>query len=98
MQLVQGAVHTHGDPQVLQPLVFSPFFHDGGQACTAELGRPAGHGPAHFLHHDAVFTRAVQAQLLQDPPDLEEGQPVAVGKQRMSVPVSQGSGTRAAGP
>lgn len=88
MQLVQGAIHTHGDLQVLKPLVFPPLLHDGGQASTVELGRPPGHSSAHLLHHDAVLTRAVQAKLLQDLPDLEEGQPIAAGKQsRMSGPI-----------
>lgn len=81
VQLVQGAIHTHGNLQVLKSLVLSPFFHDGSQARTTELGSPPGHSSTHLLHHDAVLTCAVQAQLLQDPPDLEEGQPVTVGEQ-----------------
>ena len=89
VQLIQGAVHTHSDPHVLKSLVFSPLLHDGSQASTIKLGRPPGHSAAHLLHHDAVLTRAVQAELLQDPPDLEEGQPVAASKQsRMSRPIA----------
>lgn len=94
MQLVQGTVHTHSDPQVLKPLVFSPLLHNGSQTSATELGCPPGHGSAHLLHHDAVLTCAVQAELLQDPPDLEKGQPIAAGrKNRMSGPASWGPGT-----
>lgn len=97
MQLVQGAVHAHGDPQALEPLVFPPFLYNGGQASATELGRPPGHSSAHLLHHNAVLTRAVQAELLQDPPDLEEGQPITAGKHsRMSGSASWGPGTRSA--
>lgn len=84
VQLVQGAVHAHSDLQVLKPLVFPPFLHDGSHAGATELGRPTGHSSTHLLHHDAVLTRAVQAELLQDPPHLEEGQPVAGGKKSVS--------------
>lgn len=94
VQLVQRAIHSHGDLQVLQPLVFPPLLHDSSQASAAELGRPPGHSSAHLLHHNAVLTCAVQAELLQDPPDLEEGQPITVGKQsRTSGPASWGPGT-----
>lgn len=97
VQLVQGAIHAHGDPQALEPLVFPPFLYNGGQASATELGRPPGHSSAHLLHHDAVLTRAVQAELLQDPPDLEEGQPITAGKHsRMSGSASWGPGTRSA--
>lgn len=83
VQLVQGAVHAHSDLQVLEPLVFPPLLHDGSHACATELGRPAGHSATHLLHHDAVLARAVQAELLQDPPHLEEGQPIAAGRKRV---------------
>lgn len=89
VQLVQRAIHSHGDLQVLQPLVFPPLLHDSSQAGAAELGCPPGHSSAHLLHHNAVLTCAVQAELLQDPPDLEEGQSITVGKQsRTSGPAS----------
>lgn len=81
VQLVQRAIHAHGDLEVLEALVFSPLLHDGSQAGTTHLGSSPRHSPAHLLHHDTVFTRAVQPQLLQDPPDLQEGQPVTVDKQ-----------------
>lgn len=84
VQLVQGAVHAHSDLQVLQPLVFPPLLHDGSHACATELGRPTGHRSTHLLHHDAVLTRAVQAKLLQDPPHLEEGQPIAAERRVLS--------------
>lgn len=80
VQLVQGAVYTHGDPQVFQPLVFPPFLHDSSHASTTELGCTTGHNSTHLLDYDAVLTCAVQAQLLQDPPHLKEGQAVTAGK------------------
>lgn len=92
MQLVQGAVHAHSDLEVLEALVFSPFLHDGSHAGAAHLGSPPRHSPAHLLHHNAVFAGAVQAQLLQDPPDLQEGQPVTVDKQ--ARPLAAASLTR----
>lgn len=85
VQLVQSAIHAHGDLEVLQALVFPPLLHDGSHAGAAHLGSPPRHGPAHLLHHYAVFTRAVQAQLLQDPPDLQEGQPVTADKQARTL-------------
>lgn len=88
VQLVQRAIHTHGDLEVLEALVFSPLLHDGSQAGAAHLGSPPGHGPAHLLHHNTVFTRAVQTQLLQDPPDLQEGQSVTVNKQSRTSAVA----------
>lgn len=85
VQLVQSAIHAHGDLEVLQALVFPPLLHDGSHAGAAHLGSPPRHSPAHLLHHYTVFTRAVQAQLLQDPPDLQEGQPVTADKQARTL-------------
>lgn len=39
-----------------------------------------GHGAAHLLDDDAVVAGAVQAQLLQDGPDLQQCQTIAVGR------------------
>lgn len=94
VQLVESSVHTHSDLEVLQPLVFSSLLHDGSQACAAELGSPPRHGPTHLLHHNTVFARAVQAQLLQDLPDLQEGQPVTVDKQGRTLGAASCTWTR----
>lgn len=94
VKLVKSSVHTHSDLEVLQPLVFSSLLHDGCQACAAELGSPPRHGPTHLLHHNAVFARAVQAQLLQDLPDLQEGQPVTVDKQGRTLGAASCTWTR----
>ena len=89
MQLVQCAIHAHGALEAPEPLVVSPLLHDGSHAGTTNLGGPPRHSPTHLLHHNTVFARAVQAQLLQDPPDLQEGQPVTVDKQaRISAAAS----------
>lgn len=78
MQLVERAVHAHGDVQVVQAAVLADLVHHGGHAGAADLGRAAGHRAAHLLHDDAVVTGAGEAQLLQDRPDLQQRQAIAV--------------------
>lgn len=76
MQLVERAVHPHGHVQVVQAAVLADLVHHGGHAGAADLGGAARHGAAHLLHDDGVVARAVETQLLQDGPDLEQGQAV----------------------
>lgn len=72
MKLVQRPVHTHSHVEVVQPSVLTDLIHYGRHAGTAQLRCPLGHHPAHGLHEDTVIAGAVQAQLLEDGPDLEQ--------------------------
>lgn len=79
MEFVKRAVHAHGDVQVVQASVLPDLIHHGRHAGSADLSGAAGHGAAHLLDDDAVVAGAVEAQLLQDSPDLQQRQTVAVG-------------------
>lgn len=76
MELVESPVHTHCHFEVLQSSVFSYLVHHSSHACTTELGRTPGDHSAHLLHDDAVVTGALQPQVAQDGPDLQQGQAV----------------------
>lgn len=78
VQLVECAVHAHGDVQVLQFSVLTDLVHHGGHSGSADLSRTTGHGAAHLLDDDTVITGAVEPQLLQDCPDLQQRQTIAV--------------------
>lgn len=78
VQLVERAVHAHGDIQVLQPSVLTDLVHHGRHPGSADLSRAAGHGAAHLLDDNTVITGAVEPQLLQDRPDLQQRQTIAV--------------------
>lgn len=77
MKLVQSPIYSNGNLQVLHTSVFSLLLYNGCQSCSTQLGSSPGNSPTHLFHNDAVFTRAVEAELLQNPSDLEEGEPVA---------------------
>ena len=79
MKLVERPVHAHSHVEAVQPPVFADLIHHGGHARATQLRRPLGHHPAHGLHEDTVVARAIQAQLLEDGPDLQQRQSVAVG-------------------
>lgn len=88
MRLIEGAVHSHGDGELVEVAVLPHPVDHGGQAGAAELGGAAGHHAAHLLHQHAVVTGgAGQAQVLQDGADLPHGQAVAGGG-RESGPAS----------
>lgn len=72
MKLVERPVHAHSHVEAVQPPVFADLIHHGGHACATQLRRPLGHHPAHGLHEDTVIARAIQAQLLEDGPDLQQ--------------------------
>lgn len=78
VEFVKRAVHAHGDVQVVQASVLPDLIHHGRHAGSADLSGAAGHGAAHLLDDDAVVAGAVEAQLLQDSPDLQQRQTVAV--------------------
>jgi len=78
VQLVERAVHAHRGVQVVQASVLTDLVHHGGHAGSAHLRRAAGHRAAHLLHDDAVVAGAVEPQLLQDGPDLQQRQTIAV--------------------
>lgn len=85
MELVQSPIYTDSDLQALHTLVLPLLLQNSGQPCPTEPGSPCGNHPTHLLDDDAVVTRAVQPQLLQDAPHLEEGQAVtAQGSTRSS--------------
>lgn len=77
MKLVQSPIYSNSNLQVLRTSVFSLLLYNGCQSCPTELGSSPGNSPTHLFHNDAVITRAVEAKLLQNPSDLEEGEPVA---------------------
>ena len=72
MKLVECSIHPHSHTEMVQPSVLSDLVHHGGHARTAQLRGPFGHHPAHGLDEDTVVTGAIQAQLLEDGPDLEQ--------------------------
>ena len=72
MKLVECAIHAHSHVEVVQPSVLADLVHHGSHARTTQLRGPLGHHPAHGLDEDTVVTGAVQAQLLEDGPDLEQ--------------------------
>lgn len=84
VEFVQRAVHAHSDVQVVQPSVLTDFIHHGRHPGTADLGGAAGHGAAHLLDDNTVVAGAVEPQLLQDSPDLQQRQTVAVGEGQRS--------------
>lgn len=72
MKLVERSIHSHCHVEMVQPSVLSDLIHHGSHACATQLRGPLGHHPAHGLDEDTVITGAVQAQLLEDGPDLEQ--------------------------
>lgn len=78
VQLVERAVHAHGDVQVVQPSVLTDLVHHGSHSGSTDLSRAAGHRAAHLLDDNTVITGAVEPQLLQDRPDLQQRQTITV--------------------
>lgn len=83
VQLVERAVHAHGNVQVVQSSVLTDLVHHSSHSGSADLSRTAGHRSAHLLDDNTVITGAVEPQLLQDRPDLQ---------QRQTITVEQGGG------
>lgn len=81
MELVQSPIYSNGGLQALHASVFSPLLYNSRQSCPTELGSSFWNSSTHLFHNDAVITRAVQAKLLQNSPDLEEGEPVAAQRE-----------------
>lgn len=79
VQLVERPVHTNSDFEEVQATVLTDLVHHSGHASATELGCTPCHHRAHLLHNDAVVTRGLQAQVLQDGAHLEQGQAVAGG-------------------
>lgn len=82
VQLVEGPIHTDRDLEEVQPAVLPDLVHHSCHASPAELSCPPGHHRAHLLHDDAVVARGLQAEVLEDGADLEQGQAVAGGDTR----------------
>lgn len=82
MQLVQRAVHAHGDIQVVHASVLTDLVDHGSHSGSADLSCAAGHRATHLLDDDTVITGAVEPQLLQDRPDLQQRQTIAVEQER----------------
>lgn len=80
MELVKSPVYTHCHFEAVQASVFSYLVHHSSHACATELGRTPGNHGAHLLHNDAVITRALQSEVTQDGPDLQQGQAVTAGE------------------
>ena len=72
MKLVECSIHPHGHVEMVQSSVFPDLIHHGSHACTTQLRGPPGHHAAHGLDKDTVVAGAIQAQLLEDGPDLEQ--------------------------
>lgn len=85
MKLVQSPVYSNGNLQMLHTSVFSLLLYNGRQSCPTQLGCSPGNSPTHLFHNDAVFTRAVEAELLQNPSNLEEGEPVAAQRETQAA-------------
>lgn len=85
MELVERAVHAHSNIQVVQPSVLTDLVHHGSHPGSADLGSAVGHGAAHLLDDNTVIAGAVEPQLLQDRPDLQQRQTIAVEKRRGGV-------------
>lgn len=99
VQLVERAVHAHGNIQVVQPSVLTDLVHHSSHSGSADLSRAAGHGATHLLDDNTVITGAVEPQLLQDRPDLQQRQTIAVeqegrGGERVSEVSQQQEGHR----
>ncbi len=71
MELIQSAIHPNGDVQMVQTTVLSDFVYNSGHSCSTDLGSPVGNSSTHFLDDNTVITCAVQAQMLQNGPDLQ---------------------------
>lgn len=78
VELVERAVHAHSNIQAVQPSVLTDLVHHGCHSGSADLGGAVGHGAAHLLDDNTVITGAVEPQLLQDCPDLQQRQTIAV--------------------
>lgn len=89
VQLVQRAVHAHGNVQVVQSPVLTDLVHHSSHPGSADLSRAAGHRAAHLLDDNTVITGAVEPQLLQDRPDLQQRQTIAVEQERAGESVSE---------
>lgn len=81
VQLVERAVHAHGNIQVVQSSVLTDLVHHSSHSGSADLSRTAGHRATHLLDDNTVITGAVEPQLLQDRPDLQQRQTIAVEKE-----------------
>lgn len=77
VQLVKRSVHAHGHIQVVQSPVLADLVHNCCHTGPADLGGAAGHRTANLLDDDTVVAGAVQPQLLQDGPDLQQSQTIA---------------------
>lgn len=78
VQLVECAIHTHCNIQVVQSSVLTDLVHHCSHSSSAQLSCSAGHCAAHLLDDNTVITGAVEPQLLQDRSDLQQGQTIAV--------------------
>lgn len=85
VELVECSVNPHCDVHGGQPAVLSDLVDDGGHSGSADLSCAVRHGATHLLDYDTVITRAVQPQVLQDGPDLQERQAVTRGRQIADV-------------
>ncbi|PWA30689.1 hypothetical protein CCH79_00009278, partial [Gambusia affinis] len=91
LDLVERAVHTHGDVQVVQSSVLTDLVHHGGHSGSADLSGAAGHRSTHLLNDNTVVTGAVESQLLQNRSDLQQCQTIAVEERRESEERGRGS-------
>lgn len=82
VQLVQCAIDANGNIQVVQSSVLTDLVHHGSHSGSTDLSRTAGHGATHLLDNNTVITGAVEPQLLQDRPDLQQRQTIAVEQRR----------------
>lgn len=78
VQLVERAVHAYCNVQVVHSPVLTDLVHHSSHAGSADLSRTTGHRATHLLDDNTVITGAVEPQLLQDRPDLQQRQTIAV--------------------
>ncbi len=89
VQLVERAVHAHGNVKVVHSSVLTDLVHHSSHAGSADLSRATGHRATHLLDDNTVITGAVEPQLLQDRPDLQQRQTIAVEQEGRGESVSE---------
>lgn len=90
VELVERAVHSDSDAELLKASVQSDLVHHGRQTGSTQLRRTLGHHAAHLLHQNTVITRAAdQAQVLQDGAHLPQSQTITATHSTHSSVITQ---------
>lgn len=73
VKFVEGPIHANCNLKEVQPTVLPDFVHHSCHPRPTKLGSAPGNHCTYFLHDNAVITRALQAKVLEDGTDLEQG-------------------------